>query len=368
MSDYYLDLATEVDDVELRQLSSSIVMPGDIELTFQREPSFFKALECEGEWRQVVLMRERDENQLVGFGVRSIQSRYVAGSPVPVGYLSSLRLKPDHRGRGLVRRGYRYLHQLHQDARTPFYLATIARGNDIAERLLTAKLKDMPRYHPLGSYYTLAVPVRRYRKKLPCSELEVRPGERADSEKLVRFLNEEGAKKLFSDHHGTGSIFDKKKFHGLAVSDVLLGFRRGELVAVLAGWDQHDYRQVIVHRYNGTLARWRSLYGIYQKIRREHRLPEEGQAFRYRLGALCHIKNQDENYFRVLLEHQLRLSSRGPYHYFMLGMHETDALLRVARSYAAVEYETRLYVVNWADAPEILAHTAEPIYLELGCL
>ena len=52
----------------------------------------------------------------------------------------------------------------------------------------------------------------------------------------------------------------------------------------------------------------------------------------------------------------------------MLGMHETDPLLRVARSYAAVEYETRLYIVNWGDAPEVLAHPAEPIYLELGCL
>ena len=268
MSDYYLDLATEVDDAELRQLSASIVMPGDIELTFRREPSFFKALESEGDWSQVILMRERDENQLVGFGVRSIKSRYVAGSPIPVGYLSSLRLKPDHRGRGLVRRGYRYLHQLHQDTRTPFYLTTIARGNDIAERLLTAKLKDMPRYHPLGSYYTLAVPVRRNRMKLPCTDLEVRPGERADSEKLVRFLNKEGERKLFADYHGTGSILDKNRFHGLAWSDVLLAIRHGELVAVLAGWDQHDYRQVIVHRYNGRLARWRLLYGMYQRIRR----------------------------------------------------------------------------------------------------
>ena len=368
MSGYHFDLATEADDADLRRLMRSTVTPGDIEISFRREPSFFQALTSEGYWHQVVTARRNKDHQIVGCGVRSIQSRYVDGVTMPVGYLSSLRLDQGHRGIGLVRRGYCFMRELHQDRKTPFYLTTIASGNDTAERLLTTKLRDMPRYHPYGCYFTMAISPRPYQRYSFAPEFLIRSSRSDDTANIIRFLNDEGSKRMFSNHHSDTSFLGTDKFKSLDLSDVLLAFKGKELVGVLGGWDQHSFRQVIVHRYNGKLHYWRRPYGLIQRLRGGKSLPKEGQAFRYRLGTLCLIKDWNEKIFCALLEHQLMLTAREPYHYFLLGMHETDPLYTVAQRYATVAYKTNLYIVNWGAPPDFYYHTSAPIHLELGCL
>jgi hypothetical protein len=49
---------------------------------------------------------------VVGFGCRSVNTCYVNGKPMPVGYLSSLRLLREHRNLGLIARGSELRDQL----------------------------------------------------------------------------------------------------------------------------------------------------------------------------------------------------------------------------------------------------------------
>src|SRR5713101_3000649 len=126
MSRFRFELATTADDADLRRILAETPMPGRITVSFRRDPSYFDAAQVDGRFRQVVAARDDEENRLVGFGSRSVSERYVNGRPETIGYLSSLRLLPAYRNRGLVARGYAFFRKLHADGRARMYLTTIA--------------------------------------------------------------------------------------------------------------------------------------------------------------------------------------------------------------------------------------------------
>src|SRR5262245_59304475 len=119
MSRYRLELATPADDADLRRVLADVSMPGRVSLTFEREPSFFAAAVVDGRFRQIVIGRDTVSGRIIGFGSRSVGTRYVNGEPREIGYLSNLRLQAAHRNLGLVARGYKMFRDLHGDGRTP---------------------------------------------------------------------------------------------------------------------------------------------------------------------------------------------------------------------------------------------------------
>ncbi len=105
MARYRLNLADPADDDYLRAVLAATPMPGRVTVGFQREPSYFGGAVVDGRFRRVVAARDAASNRLVGFGSRSVLDRYVNGSAMPIGYLSSLRVLPNHRRGLLVARG-----------------------------------------------------------------------------------------------------------------------------------------------------------------------------------------------------------------------------------------------------------------------
>ena len=58
-----------------------------------------------------------------------------------------------------------------------------------------------------------------------------------------------------------------------------------------------------------------------------------------------------------------------PDRYLLLGLHERDPLLAVARSLRGARYTTRLYLACWDDGEGLRQGLdGRPPYLELGCL
>ena len=65
--------ATAADDAGLRRLMAQSPMPGGISIAFEREPSYFHAVEVQGRFWQVLLGRDVDTGDLVGVGTRTIK-------------------------------------------------------------------------------------------------------------------------------------------------------------------------------------------------------------------------------------------------------------------------------------------------------
>jgi hypothetical protein len=366
-----MELAMPADDADLRHILADTPMPGSVAVTFRREPSYFAAAAVEGPFRQVVACRDTHTGRLVGFGCRSIRDRYVNGRPEPVGYLSNLRLLAEHRNRGLIARGYAYFQELHGDGRTRLYLTTITVGNETALRTLTTGRAGLPAYHHAGRFHTAALPLPR-RRSPPAvnSGLLLRAATAGDLPAVLAFLEATGPRRQFFPRHEPADFCNVTGgFQGLRAEDLLLAERRGRLVGTLAGWDQHAYRQTVVHGYGGPLRWARPVYNAWAVLRRRPWLPAPGQALRYLTAALPVVADDDPAVFAALLDGLLVRAAGGPWQYLLAGLHEADPLLPVLRRYRATWYVTNLYLVCWDDGEELRARLdGRAPYLELGAL
>ena len=239
MPRYQIELATPADDADLRRILADTPMAGRIAVSFCREPSYFDAAVVDGRYRQVIAARDLTTGQLVGFGTRSLRNVYVNGRPETIGYLGTLRLLAEHRRRGLVARGFAFLHKLHEDGRTPMYLTTIAEGNDLALDPLTSGRGGLPIYHHAGTLHTLAVPRGAVRAK---HNVDIRPATQADLEEILAFFNRDGPKRQFFPCYEEADFFRPDGLlRGLRPEDLLLAHRGGELVGTMAAWDQDRF-------------------------------------------------------------------------------------------------------------------------------
>ena len=370
MSRYRFNLASPDDDADLRRILAATPMPGHIRVSFRREPSYFAGAWVDGRFRQVVAARDLESGRLVGFGCRSVMPRWVNGRPESIGYLSTLRLLAEHRNRGLVARGYANLRRLHRDGRTRLYLTTIAEGNRTALDLLASGRAGLPAYHFAGRYHTLALPLpARPDRVAERDGLQVRPARAEELLRVVEWLNSEGSKKQFFPlYEGDDFVSESGIFKNLRPEDVLLAWRGAELAGVVAGWDQMGFRQTVVHGYGRILNCVRPLYNVWMRWRGQPALPRPGEEFRYLTAALPVVSANDPQVFSALIE-TLRARAAGAFDYLLLGLHEADPLLAVARRWRATRYTTRLYLVCWDDGEELRKSLdGRPPYLELGCL
>jgi hypothetical protein len=372
MSRFEFTLATPADDAELRRVLSSTPMAGRIRVAFAREPSYFSAAAVDGTRVQIGVCRDKVTGRVVGMGSRAISRRFVNGRPESVGYLSGIRLLPDYRGQGrLLARGYRFLRDLHADNATAFYLTTIAEDNEAAIRVLASSRASLPDYRPYGRYFTMVMTTKRTRRaRIPEREFHCRPATTAESDLLLDFLRAHGPSRQFFPAYDVADVFtDSGLLKGLRPDDVMLAFCGGELVGTIGAWDQRGFKQTIVCGYDGWLSFARPLYNAWAWVGCRPTLPRCGTAIEAAVAAIPLVRRDDPAVFEMLLEQQLqRLESLGIRH-LLLGLHENDPLLPVARKHAAREYVTRLYIVTWPDESSILNRLNGRVpYLELGCL
>ena len=193
MSRYRFELATPDDDADLRHVLAATPMEGRIAVAFRREPSWFAGAVVDGRFRQVVACRDTRTGRIIGFGCRSIRDVYLNGRPGLVGYLSGLRVLPEHRKLGLVARGYAAFRELHGDGRVPFYLTTIAAGNRTALDVLTSGRAGLPTYHAAGTYHTVAIALPRRPVAAATGKVGVRPARAEDLPAVLDFLAAGGA-------------------------------------------------------------------------------------------------------------------------------------------------------------------------------
>jgi hypothetical protein len=371
MSRYRFELATPDDDLDLRHVLAATTMGGRISVTFRREPSWFAGAVVDGRSRQVVACRDLRTGRIIGFGCRSIRDVYLNGSPGVVGYLSGLRILPEHRNLGLLARGFAFFRELHRDDQVRFYLSTIAAGNELAQAVLTSGRAGLPSYHPAGTYHTVAIPLPRRRPTSPaCGGASVRPCREADLPAVLDFLAAAGARRQFFPRLRPDDFLNAEgMMRGLSLGRLLLAERGGRLVGTLAGWDQHDDRQSVVRAYGGLLGRARPLYNLWAGIRGLPALPPPGGQLRYLMGAIPVVLDDDRVVFAALLAALGAAAAGGPWTHLLLGLHESDPLLQVARRRQAACYLTRLFLVCWPDGDQSRgALDGRAPYLEAGSL
>ncbi len=370
MSRYRFELAGPADDADLRHVLANTPMPGDIALTFCREPSFFAAPGVDGFKCQVVACRDSTTGRIVGFGCRSLRRLFVNGEPRTIGYLSSIRLLAEHRNLGLVARGYRFFRNLHADGQTPLYLTTISEGNEPALKILASGRAGLPAYYEAGRFRTFALPVGAHSPIQVPKDLYLRSATPDDWPMIMAFLEKHGPRRqFFPCYECADATMPAGALFGLKAENVWLAYRNGSLVGTLAGWDQHDFRQTIVNGYTGSLRWLLPIYNGWAAVRGQARLPKPGQELRYLTVALPVVVGDDFPVFAALVEALLKQAARGPWGHVVIGMAANDPLAVPLSLFAGTQYVTRIFHVAWSDGEELRQSLdGRPTYLELGSL
>jgi hypothetical protein len=370
MSQYRFELATPADDADLRHILAATPMGGRVAVTFRREPSWFAGAVVDGRLRQVIACRDLRTGRVIAFGCRSVREVFVNGKLASVGYLSSLRVLAEHRNLGLVARGYAFCQELHGDGRVPFYLTTIAEGNHTALNVLTSGRAELPVYHSAGAYHTVAIAIPRRRRATRAGKVDVRPAQEKDLPEVLAFFAEVGPRRQFFPRLEANDFLSPEgMMRGLSVYQLLLAERGGRLVGTLAGWNQQSYRQSVVHSYHSWLRWVRPLYNAWAWCSDRPGLPRPGGAFHYLMGALPVVAEDDDNVLTALLEAWRGRAAGGPWTHLLVGLHESDPLLRVAQRYQAACYATHLFLACWPDGEEARAEVDGRVpYLEAGSL
>ena len=345
---FAIALADRRDDAELRALLRENPMVGSMQVTFEREPDFFAACSIRGDLCQVGIARDLNSGRILGLGTRSISGAFLNGRPAPFGWLSDLRLDPAHRGGTLVARGYRFLRELHADAKAPLYGTVIFHDNLTALRTTATARAGLPVYHDLGILHCPGINLRR-RKPPVKADCTIARGSREMLPEIVACLNRNNARKQFAPLHDVESFAQGHRWRDFKPSDFYVALRKNKITGVLGRWDQTAFKQTRIISY-GNRLRW-----LVPAANAMHALlgapafPKPGEYVPFFCISFIAIDHDDVNVFRALLRQLYNDALPSRFHYAMVGLHERDPLLPALKQYSLTPFAGRLFAVCFPD-------------------
>lgn len=340
--------ATLDDDTELRALLRRNIMEGDIAVSFRREPSYFYAAAVQGREVQVYKGVDTRSGALAGLGGRFVLPAYVNGERMDIGYLADLRVEADYRSGIGLRRGYDFLRRLHEMQPLPIYTTMILKGNKAALTTIAANRAGMPGYRPQGFVHTPMMTLGWPKKALHIQGVEISNAKAEDIAEIFAFINRQHQRRQFAPHYAASDL-GTARLRDLKAEDFFVARRQGEIIGVLAAWDQYRFRQIHVERYRGQWRWLKPLYRIVSACSPLTPLPEPGKSLRCVYVALVAIADDDCAVFRVLLRALYRRYSGGVWHYLTCALHERDPLLPVLQEYWHIAAGGHLFTVDFGD-------------------
>ncbi|MBF0595515.1 MAG: hypothetical protein HQL22_11200 [Candidatus Omnitrophica bacterium] len=334
-------LATREDNQGLLDLAHAVSMSGDIEIVFERNPNFFYACEIQG-FSYQVLVATRSDNTICASGVRVLKSAYINGNPMEIGYLGDLKVSSKARKLRILSNGYQKMKKLHQDGQAMLHITAIIDDNKDAKAALVWKNKDqsIPNYYDLGRINTYFVfPfLPRFLLNMP----KIVRGNREIIDNIVSFLNAEGMKKQFFPVYTREYFLNLRQFN---VSDFYVAYEGDQIVGVVATWDQSSFRQTLLKKYHGSMTWIKRILGSL--------LPQEGERIKHLYVSFVTVKDNSSRILAALLHYVYADIRKVGYKYFVLGLHEQDALNKALRGVSSIVYKSRLYVAEYKSDDEI---------------
>jgi hypothetical protein len=288
---------------------------------------------------------------------------------VNVGYLSRLRILSEYRNTTLLARGYRYLKELHQDKRTPFYITTIIEDNAYSLNMLTKRRAGLPFYLEWGLYYTALIKPIRKKEDIKDGFSVIR-GSLSYLDEIIEFLNRHGSKKQFFPYYSKEDLnANNEALKDLEIGDFYIAIKGGKIVGILATWDQNKFKQTVIAGYKGKTRLLKPLYNMYAKIGGWPQFPPSGTFLNVIYISFIAIEENNQDVFRVLLREAYNNNVGDRNAYILVGLHSRDPLWKVVQEYAHLEYKGRLFIVCWEDGQEVYKSLDGRIpYLELATL
>jgi hypothetical protein len=362
---YEIRLAAPEDEPAIRALAAATPMPGAVAVRFAREPDYFLGATIMGDPCDVVVIRDRRDGSLAGFGCRAERRAFVNGREARIGYIGQLRAASRHRGGWLVQRAARWL--LETGRSDLLYCGVVASENPRARALLVGERPPGGlRWVRLAGLTTCAI-LLRPRGRIQAAGLEVGVATLGTLDEVVAFWRREGRRRQLFPAYAAEDVRGGRTLRGLSLDDVAVVRRAGSIVGVMAAWDQAAYKQDIVDSYGPTLRRLRPAYDLAARFLRTRPLTTPGQPIPLSFAAATVVIDDDPTVMRALVTTCAERARAAGKSFLMLGLADDDPLLPVARSFLHVTYRSDLFVLSWGSDPASGLDGRTP-YIEIATL
>ena len=264
-------MATLDDDNSLRRLLSENSMDSWVNISLEKEPSYFNAQNLMGQ-SYTMIATDTVIKKKVGMYSCSYMQMYLNQKVQEIAYFGELRVDEEHRNKiRILKNGYKSLKTLlPYREKESLYITSLASQNYKARRVLEARLKGMPTYTPIGEMSTLifATSFKNENKKI------IKASEK-DISRIVKFYNKCAKRYHFSPHLTQTWLSELSVEKGLSINDFYIFEHNGEIEACFALWDQREFKQSVIKSYKKPLSTFRPLYNIFAKYTKRLELPKE---------------------------------------------------------------------------------------------
>jgi hypothetical protein len=369
MSKFQYRIANEADEIQLRYIMQSNPMEGQIKMTFQREPNYFRAAGIGSKFNQTIVACDDATNDIVAMGSRSVKPVFINGKVENIGYLSSLRIKENYRRNSILARGYKFLKELHKDGKTKYYLSTILQNNTTALNILTKGRGDLPIYHNIGTYYTYIITTGKKKRKIN-RNISISKGASTSQEEIICYLHRRGKEKQFFPYITKDDFNHENSYlKNLNINDFYIAKKNNKIVGLLARWDQSPYKQITITDYNKKISILKPFYNSVANILSYPRLPEKDKRIKYFYASFVVIDNDDPDIFSSLLNTLHNDSMHKKDTYIMIGLCANDPLRIAFKKYKHIKYASEIFLVHWPNESNIaMSIDTKMLYLEIGAL
>jgi hypothetical protein len=140
-------------------------------------------------------------------------------------------------------------------------------------------------------------------------------------------------------------------------------------VGTLGKWDQSGFKQTVVRGYGRRLSLLRPVYNLAASVLSCARYPAPGSALRSFYAAFLAVDDDDVAVARALLTRLSNDHAGGPYHYFVIGLHEQDPLAAALDGFPKTPFAGRIFAVHFEDGAAAFGSLDGRVpYVELAML
>lgn len=352
-SDIIYRIAQAKDDAKLKALLRENDMDSWVQMTLEREPSFFKGENLWGNSMAVIAYQYKPPYATIGMYSYALMPVHLNGKAVSLGYLGGLRVNPEYRYRiRLLKHGYNSIKSFtsHYDT-SPFLFTSIASENQVARRLLEAGLKGMPIYQPLGELESLGISTKR--GKLSQSGQLLQQATTKDIPALVAFYNQQASQYQFSPVLSEQWLYALDGEKGLTLEDFWLLKEGQNIVGCMAIWDQRAFKQTVSRGYRFPINILRVPYNIYAQVTKGLPLPKVGETLEQAyLAFMAFGKLSDAIILEAISEGITKVREKQA-NTAVIGLSSTNPLCGIVKKrFRAYVYRTCIEIVHWQDVPK----------------
>ena len=352
---FAIEIASAMDDAEIRALLRNASFGGDVNVSLEREPDSTLAASIEGDEHCALVARHVRTGAIAGVANRAVRNVFVNGVPSKVAYLGQLRIDPRFsRHRTLLAAGFDRIRALQSSSAPHLHLASVVAENVPARRLLSRRAPGWPTFEPVDTLVSLAIPARPRNASRRSNRVHCERGSMADIDAIVSCLDRHGARFQFHPAWSRADLTGPRT-RGLTLDDFIVARRDGDLVGCVACWDQRAFKQVRVRGYSSRLSRWRPVVNALSRITNVPHLPRVGDTLQF--AYLSHLAVDDRDNEGVMVDlvaAALQAACQRGLDYVVIGLSAAHPFLSaVRRVFSHRAYESILYVAFWPDAAAI---------------